>query len=179
MSKAIKKTGVQKSRSGETDKEVSKIVDYLLEKQEIDRMLRDSFLEKADIDAELESIVSDLDRAGKRLTALYSHFQLGRLEPFLGIQKRVIASREAAMEAWVQASRARQELSVEHPPRTRTMELQQSAVRLAVAHFDQAGRGQARAYAKLILQKARLPYPEESTLTKWIKEFREVQNPSV
>ncbi|MBH1978587.1 MAG: hypothetical protein I8H67_09495 [Comamonadaceae bacterium] len=172
MSKAIKPPAAQKTLRGETAKQVAEIVRYLFEKQERDEMLCASFHDKAGLDIELESIASDLERANKRLEALYSHFQMGRLEPFTQIQERVSASREAAMTAWVQARCARQELAIEHPQRTRVLNLQRSAVRLAVAYFDHIGRGQARAHAKVIMQKTGLPEPEESTVTKWIKEFR-------
>ena len=173
MAQAIKRIGAQKAPQGETDKQVAEIVQYLLEKQERDAMLCDSFHDKAGLAAEMDSIVSDLNRATERLTALYSHFVLGHLDHFSSARKRVTACREAAMTAWVQARCAQQELAIEHPQRTRSLDLQRSAVRLAVAYFDHVGRGQARARAKEIMQKAGLPDPDESTVTKWIKEFRD------
>ena len=173
MSKAITRTATQKASQEEMGSRVGRIVQYLLEKKEREEMLRESFHDKFGLNAELESIISDLEKANKRLTALYSHFQMGGLDPFAGIEKMVIASREAAMTAWVEARCAMQNLAIEHPQRTRVLDLQRSAVRLAVAYFDHIGRGEARTRAKEVLQKAGLPEPEESTFTKWIKEFRE------
>lgn len=173
MPKATTTAAAQKNSQEETDRRVGEIVKYLLEKKDRDEMLRESFHDKTGLNIELESIVSDLENANKRLTALYSHFQMGDLEPFAGIIKRVSASGEAAMTAWVEARCALQILDIEHPQRTRVLDLHRSAVRLAVAYFDHIGRGEARTRAKEVMQKAGLPEPEESTLTKWIKEFRE------
>lgn len=173
MPKATTTAAAQKAKQEEAEKQVGGIVQYLLEKKDRDEMLRESFHDKAGLNIELESIVSDLEKSTKRLTALHSHFLIGDLDPFAGISERVSASREASMTAWVEARCALQILDIEHPQRTRVLDLHRSAVRLAVAYFDHIGRGEARARAKEVMQKAGLPEPEESTLTKWIKEFRE------
>ena len=173
MPKATTTAAAQKASQEETERRVGRIVHYLLEKKDRDEMLRESFHDKAGLNIELESIVSDLEKSTKRLTALHSHFLIGDLDPFAGISERVSASREASMTAWVEARCALQILDIEHPQRTRVLDLHRSAVRLAVAYFDHIGRGEARARAKEVMQKAGLPEPEESTLTKWIKEFRE------
>ena len=173
MAKAIKRIGAQKAPQGDTKKRVARLVQYILEKQERDAMLCDSFHDKTGLAAELDSIVSDLNRANERLMALYSHFEMGRLEPFSNLQKKVFDCRDAAMQAWVQARCVQQELAIGHPQGTRSLDLQRSAVRLAVADFDNVGRGQSRARAKEIMHKAGLPGPDESTITKWIKEFRD------
>lgn len=172
MSKTKKHTATQKASQEEMGKRVGEIVKYLLEKKEREETLHKSFYDKSGLNTELESIISDLEKANKRLIALYSHFQMGDLDPFAEIGKRVFASREAAMTAWIEARCAMQKLAIEHPQRTRVLDLQRSAVRLAVAYFDHIGRGEARNRAKEVMQKAGLPVPEESTFTKWIKEFR-------
>ena len=172
MAKTIKRIGAQKVPQSEIDKQVAEIVQYLLEKQEIDAMLSDSFHDKPGLAAELDSIISALAQVERRVTALHSHFEMGRLDPFFTIQKRVFHCWDAAVSALVQARCAQKELAIEHPQRTRSLDLQRSAVRLAVAYFESAGRGQARARAKEIMQKAGLPDPDESTFTNWIQEFR-------
>ena len=123
--------------------------------------------------AELDSIFSELERACQRLNALHSHLVMGELEPFYRIENRVTACMEAACRARTEAFLAKQEFGIEHPQRTKGMDLQRSAVRLALAYFEHSGRGQVRARSKEIMQKAGLPEPDESTVTKWIKEFRE------
>ena len=172
MAKTIKGIGAQKVPQSEIDKQVAEIVQYLLEKQEIDAMLSVPFHDKPGLAAELDSIISDLAQVERRVTALRNHFEMGRLDPFSTIEKRVFYCRDAALNALVQARCAQQELAIEHPQRTRSLNLQRSAVRLAVAYFEFAGRGQIRARAKEVMQKAGLPDPDESTVTNWIQEFR-------
>ncbi len=97
---------------------------------------------------------------------------MDRINPFENIENRIRHCFDAAIKAWVEIRCAQQELAVHHPQGTRSMDLQRSAVRLAVAYFEFAGRGQARIRAKQIIQLAGLPQPDESTISKWIKEAR-------
>lgn len=164
---------VGKCTHAEIDQDVSGIVQYLLEKKGLDSALAQSFHDRASMAVELDSILEDLDRATSRANALYTHFQLGSLYPFNRVEKIVIECREAVMTARTLAWIAKHEFLLLHPQRTKAMDLQRSAVRLAVAYFDHLGRGKARKYSKIIMQKANLVEPEESSITRWIKEFRE------
>lgn len=161
------------------EREVQGIVQYLKERQEREAWMGRAFHDRPAFAIELDSILADLNRANKRLDTLTSHFALGRMDPFFDIEERVGKAREAAMDAWVNAWRAKQELIVQHPQRTRSLDLQRAAVNLSVACFDRLGRGVASMQAKRIMHLAGLPEPDASSITKWMKEFRsEIDRPA-
>ena len=155
------------------ERKVQGIVQYLQERRSREARTGQTFHDRPALAIELDSILEDLSRATTRLAALFSHFELGRMDQFIGIHGRVAKSDKAAMDAWVHAWCAKQELTVEHPQRTRSLDLQRSAVKLSVACFDRLGKGVARKQSKRIMQLAGLHEPDASSITKWIREFRD------
>ena len=161
------------------EREVQGIVQYLQERRDREARMGQTFHDRPALAIELDSILEDLNRANKRLDALTSHFAMGRLDQFSDIEEKVVKARGAAMDAWVNAWCAKQELVVQHPQRTRSLDLQRAAVNLSVACFDRLGRGIASKQAKRIMHLAGLHEPDASSITKWMKEFRgEISRPA-
>lgn len=120
---------------------------------------------------ELESLERMAKSLSDRLGTLSGHFELGRLVPFDAAGHDVIAAREAAVNAWVAIRMAQQQIAAHHPPATRALELQQSAVRLAFAYCGQTAKRKVRSIAKRIMVKAGLSEPDEKSITTWLDQM--------
>lgn len=154
-------------------KSSKEIIDYIKEKIEVDGFLSYSIHDRIGFLSELESISHDIDKASKRLINLSNHFAFDRMRAFSEFETRICAAHEKVSSAWSEIECAKIELRVKHAQNTRSMDLQRSVVRLASAYFDHLGRGVARREALRIIEKMGLDVPEQSTLSRWLKEDRQ------
>jgi hypothetical protein len=119
---------------------------------------------------ELDAAAIDLQRAYGRLSSLRAHFARSELVPFDGLAPAVYSAATRAAQACAELNIARHRLETYHPPRTRAMSLQQTAVRLAYAHLHTTEPRQVRRAAKKIMLLAGLAEPSDRAITAWIRE---------
>ena len=175
------------------DGEIERCSKYLLEKQQREIDANKSQYGYGDFLAELCSVKKDIDSALKRLDRLSAHFEagpvltadftkLGWSSPgglktlgmgvFSDHHGRLVRTRDLELNASVEMNIMISEVKILHRRKTRALDLQKSAARLAYAIVGDRIKGQARKVAIQIMDKANLGNPDKSSLTGWIKEFR-------
>lgn len=151
---------------------VNECAEYLIEKNTREIYYSESFYDKLGLLAKLDSAENALNIALKHLTDLETHFQLGRMLKFDNYSPDIHEMYKLTSDAWVKIHVTCHTIQVENQPRNRSMELQKSAVRLAYASLTKPERGAVRKMAIEIMDKAGIENPDDSTISKWIKEFR-------
>lgn len=127
---------------------------------------------------EMTGKLKELKQKAKELSdeliPLLRHFAYGRLVPFNVANNDIRRAFDQATGAWVSIVMAQQQIDVRHPPNTRSLDLQKSAVRLAYACCGLSNSRQARSIARKIMRKAGITEPKSaSSISNWIKEFRD------
>lgn len=129
------------------------------------------------IGEELNRANDEIKKAYKRLHNLRSHFSKGELKPFESIEARISRAATTAAKACAEIGAARDQLEFDHPPQTRALALQQSAVRMAYAYLHMSSPRSVRAAAKKMLTLAGIAEPSERALTMWINEEKAKDKP--
>ncbi|MBS3996116.1 MAG: hypothetical protein KGZ67_02075 [Hydrogenophaga sp.] len=124
------------------------------------------------IKTELDSATADLMRAYSRLSNLRRHFSKGELRPFDSMGAPISTATTCTAKACAELEIAKARLMHEHPPKTRELELQRTAVRIAYARLHIRDPRGVRAAAKQMLLRAGIVQPSERSLTAWISEER-------
>lgn len=124
--------------------------------------------------SELDSLERDINSALRRITNLHTHFCMGELIPFEGTHNDIVRARDALWTAWSSVTKAKQDTREMHPPPGKALSLQKAATRLATGPFAVGdGFRSVRALAKRIMIEAKLPVPDEKTITNWIRELKD------
>ena len=122
------------------------------------------------LQVEIKSATEDLQRAHVALASLRRHFTRGELEPFESLRGAISAATASAAKARAELAIAADRLSVEHPPKTKDLTLQRSAVSLAYAYLHLSNPRGVRSAAKKMLLEAGIEQPSERSLSAWIQE---------
>lgn len=182
---AAKHAKVQTTES-ELDDWVRGCAKYLTEKGLRDRIMRRpsvnsldahpdrhlSFHDYEGFMAELRQVCDDLLAVESRLEKLTAHFQLGEMIPFDDVEPRMNRAFELAVSARLEISGAMLETTSRHPPGTKAMNLQQTAVKLAHAAVGETQPRRVREVAKRIMTGAHLAEPDARTISNWIKALK-------
>ncbi|MFA7522993.1 MAG: hypothetical protein WCY71_08745 [Halothiobacillaceae bacterium] len=169
----------------ELSREIKKCAEYLIEKQSRDEWLTGRDLEpgeaitlRDDLKMRLEKAERLADELLKITEPLCVMTELGRAGIVFGsIQQRARQAQDHAVMAKVEISRAIRECIP--APRTRAMELQRSAARLAYGLAGEAQPRKVREVAMKIITEAKLDQPSDRALTNWISEEKEKDRLSV
>jgi len=154
-------------------KMVNKCAEYLIAKNKREIYYSKSFYDKLSLLAKLDSAENALNIALKHLIDLDTHFQLGRMLKFDDYSPDIHEMYKLTVDAWVKIHVTCHTIQVKNQPRNRSMELQKSAVRLAYSSLTKpAARGAVRKMSIEIMDKAGIENPDDSTISKWIKEFK-------
>ena len=174
--------------------EIERCAKYLVENECVHQRLDSAQYGFSDFQAELDLVKRDIDRALKRLDKLAAHFESGLvltdnftkldwsspgrlkslgMEPFMRHQERLLRARQFALDALVEMTIMISEVRIFHVQKTRALSLQKSAARLAYAAVGDRIKGQVRQVAKRIMDKANLGNPHPSSLSGWLKEFKD------
>ena len=124
--------------------------------------------------SELDSLEREISSSLSRATNLDKHFRMGELIPFEHAQKDIERVKNALKNALVSVNQAEHDTREMHPPPGKALSLQKAATRLATGPFA-VGEGfrSVRALAKRIMIEAKLPIPDEKTITNWIRELKD------
>lgn len=156
------------------DQEIEGCVKYLLEAQKDDESFAAAgFYDTAGFLAKLDSVERDLVSAVTHLSGIRNRLDLEKYSQFTLQSKRVSSALASALTSLATVKHTQQSVKNERPQVTRSNYYQKSAARLAFGIVGDRVRGEARAVALKIMDKAGLmPPPETSTLTKWLGEFK-------
>lgn len=119
---------------------------------------------------EIQSATEYLQRAHMTLARLRLHFARGELEPFASLSGAIGAATTSAAKACAELAIAADLLHSRHPPRTRALTLQRSAVTLAYAYLGEINPRGVRDAAKKMLLEAGIEQPSDRSLSAWIRE---------
>ena len=183
---AVAKHAIAQTTESELDDWVRGCAEYLREKGLRDRVLtrpssnsldrhpdkRLSFHDYEGLMTELRQVRSDLLEVESRLQKLRAHFQLGEMVPFDDVEPRMDRAFELVLSARVEIAGAMVETTSRHPPGTRAMRQQETAVKLAYAAVGETQPRRVREVARRIMLEARLEEPDERTITNWIKTLK-------
>lgn len=122
--------------------------------------------------AELQAAAKGLEVAGKHLRQLRSHFSKGSLQPFDSVAALVEDAGKLSAQAAALVENAERATRDIHPPRSRELAAQKTAVRLAYAATHVKHPRKTREIARRILECAGLAEPDEKSLTNWLRELR-------
>lgn len=176
------------------DHQIERSAQYLIEKNQRDAEENKAQYGHQSLLAELDSVRGDIASAVNRLGKLSVHFAAGPIlttdfnklgwsspngvptlgmGPFVAHEKRLLRTLHKSQDALAEIIILISEVKIFHTRKTRALDLQKSATRLAYAIVGDRIRGQARTVAIRIMDKANLGNPDKSSLTGWLKEFRE------
>lgn len=126
--------------------------------------------------ADCADIEKDLNDAIGKLHTLLKYYARHQLEPFLTVEREIKAVCSLATDAKVKMQLAMVDLSIEHPPKTRALSLQKSALIFADAAVGVTAPRDVRKLAKEIMQATGLEEPDDKTISNWLKEIRQMGN---
>lgn len=162
---------MSKPTEHEITQEVKSAARYLGEKDLRDQ-LNQRPADNSRFGLNLKLIERDIADAVTRLAGILSEFEFGKLQSVEKQENHFHAAYEAASDALAELRIATIELNIEHPTRTRKLELQKSAARLAYSMFQPGDGRRVRDVAKRIMDHAGLGEPAAATVSRWLKEFR-------
>lgn len=137
-------------------------------------------LQENDIAASLRDSAKQCEKLAKKLIPLETFLEIDdeaslKLRAASSVSTRLNEARDHLISAYIQLMDARIEI-LGHADKPDRYSTQKAAVRLAWNLCEQDKR-KARSRAKRYIEAAGLDMPEESSLTKWLQELRNVKSP--
>jgi hypothetical protein len=160
---------------------IESAVEYLIERRKRPNTFRaendplkhipdDQFTNPKAFQARLDRLIKHLNAVGRETQKLMFDFHYGRLDPFGSAAKLIDAARDKTLLALVHVLDAKK--CTVSPRRTRLLDEQRSAVRLAEGIYGANQPRKVRQVAKEIMRGARIKEPTDRAITQWLKEFR-------